>query len=256
MPPTIIPLEQLIREATIQDQPQALRDESEIFPSDHSPMLHSNKMNRILIYHGSFNPPHRGHLACISHAFYRAPAHLNIIAAIVQVTTDDYLLNTKFKDSDESIQLSHADRRKLWNTESTRPEWLWCYPNGESPDLGAFIDDVGEKALAKGFSTQWIPVCGPDIVQSGCEGTSVVCGSVEDLPLEGITTRAKNWQLEDTAEAYQEQCRALAGGDPGVVLRRLYPELEAEGEGTFASVMDMLPLLTDSLNRSPGTAFG
>lgn len=43
------------------------------------PRLHPYKTNQILLYPGSFNPPHIGHLATVHH-FYKRREQLNIVA--------------------------------------------------------------------------------------------------------------------------------------------------------------------------------
>src|SRR5271167_970439 len=46
------------------------------------PLLSKDRANRVLIYPGSFNPPHIGHLSVLRHAFESSP-DLNIVAGIV-----------------------------------------------------------------------------------------------------------------------------------------------------------------------------
>ena len=47
-----------------------------------APRLDSSRVNRILVYPGSFNPPHRGHLHLLNHVFYHGVPDLNVVAAI------------------------------------------------------------------------------------------------------------------------------------------------------------------------------
>ena len=50
-----------------------------------APRLDSSRVNRILVYPGSFNPPHRGHLHLLSHVFHHGVPDLNVVAAIGRV---------------------------------------------------------------------------------------------------------------------------------------------------------------------------
>src|SRR5271155_2549789 len=46
------------------------------------PLLSKDRVNRVLVYPGAFNPPHVGHLGVLRHAFESSP-DLNVVAGIV-----------------------------------------------------------------------------------------------------------------------------------------------------------------------------
>jgi hypothetical protein len=55
------------------------------------PLLKKGKTNRILVYPGAFNPPHRGHMRALQHAFHECGPEFNAVAAIVLLAPDTYL---------------------------------------------------------------------------------------------------------------------------------------------------------------------
>ena len=63
-----------------------------------NPQLDRSRANVILVYYGSFNPPHRGHLAVLWHAYYQLAKELNIVAAVIRPFHDDRV-RFKYRDS-------------------------------------------------------------------------------------------------------------------------------------------------------------
>ena len=55
------------------------------------PLLKKGQVNRILVYPGAFNPPHRGHMRALQHAFYECGPEFNAVAGIVLLGPDTYL---------------------------------------------------------------------------------------------------------------------------------------------------------------------
>ena len=66
------------------DIPQPATDQM-FGPPETAPRLDQTRTNRIMVYPGSFNPPHRGHLHLLNHAYYHGVPDLNVIAAIGRV---------------------------------------------------------------------------------------------------------------------------------------------------------------------------
>lgn len=65
--------------------------EEQVFgPQQTAPRLDSTRANRIIVYPGAFNPPHRGHLHLLNHVFYHGVPDLNVVAAIGRLSNYAY----------------------------------------------------------------------------------------------------------------------------------------------------------------------
>jgi nicotinic acid mononucleotide adenylyltransferase len=78
-------------------------------------MLRKNAVNYILIYRGSFNPPHIGHRALLAHTFFRS-SYENTVAAFIVPSSND-LLEEKMGTTDAgeipAIVLTRAQHAEL-----------------------------------------------------------------------------------------------------------------------------------------------
>jgi hypothetical protein len=136
------------------------------------PLLSKDRVNRVLIYLGSFNPPHVGHLGVLRHAFESSP-DLNIVAGIV-LQVDVQSLEWKSYESDRCLVLSTEQRSELWKMDAHFPAWAFA-PNCESS--GILREKIADAAKKDGYEILYVRLSGPDLwdfssprrhVESGC----------------------------------------------------------------------------------------
>lgn len=133
-----------------------------IFDSLHSaPMLDKARTNRILIYPGSFNPPHRGHLHLLKHAFLHGAHDLNIVAAII-VPRRDESVSKKVKAEDGKFLFGREERCLLWKQDICFPPWAWVYEYSKT-SCTVFSERLIQAAKKDGFSVEFVPLYGPEI---------------------------------------------------------------------------------------------
>ena len=178
-------------------------DEEQIFgPLQTAPRLDSTRPNRIIVYPGSFNPPHRGHLHLLNHVFYHGVPDLNVVAAIgrlsihryhqarpskqpltpiltfslyvVLPSSDASLLRKAYKHG-TSLMFGREERCQLWKKDPNFPEWAWVFKAAERiSDLHPFTTftlDLKAAAAADGYQVEFIFLYGSDRMtpQSGSE---------------------------------------------------------------------------------------
>ena len=133
-----------------------------IFDSLHSaPKLLKLRTNRILVYCGSFNPPHRGHLHLLKHAFMRGTPLMNVIAAIILPRSDESVAR-KVKEEDGKFMLGIDERRLLWEQDICFPPWAWVYnrTSTHTPSFTAFSQRLTKAAKDDGFCIEFVPLYG------------------------------------------------------------------------------------------------
>ncbi|KAL8934023.1 MAG: hypothetical protein Q9216_006111 [Gyalolechia sp. 2 TL-2023] len=131
------------------------------------PKLSKKRTNVILFCRGAFNPPHRGHLALIWHAYTQLAKDLNIIAAIVHPGTDTRVRDkcNRYPPGERRfIPLQH--RRRLWMEDPNFPPWAWVFEpfEGGSPELIQKLKKLARKDKCSiRFADLWGPdCCGPN----------------------------------------------------------------------------------------------
>ncbi|KAL8777974.1 MAG: hypothetical protein Q9213_007626 [Squamulea squamosa] len=129
-----------------------------------NPKLDRSGTNVILIYRGSFNPPHRGHLAVLWHAYHQLVQDLNIIAAIIRPSHDDRL-QIKYRNRESKpFVITLSDRARLWKEDPHFPPWAWGFTGFLSETGGCSILQKKLKALARkdACRIRFADLCGPD----------------------------------------------------------------------------------------------
>lgn len=124
-----------------------------------SPLLLKKRTNRILVYYGAFNPPHRGHLRLLKHTFERGCHDLNMIAAIIRPCSDDYVLR-KCRDAGGSFAFSRDDRAMLWKRDLCFPNWAWVH-EGRDGTFNPFMKSLKQVASKDGFRIEYVRLRGP-----------------------------------------------------------------------------------------------
>jgi glycerol-3-phosphate cytidylyltransferase-like family protein len=123
------------------------------------PLLSKDKVNRVMIYGGAFNPPHVGHLGVLCHAF-QSSSDLNIVAGMVYSLEVDQLAGKNCR-SNRRLVLSKRQRSELWERDVRFPAWAfapqWAYHMSDD-----FETDIASAAKEDGYEILYIRVMGPD----------------------------------------------------------------------------------------------
>ncbi|KAF2638680.1 hypothetical protein P280DRAFT_482018 [Massarina eburnea CBS 473.64] len=125
-----------------------------IFANDNSPILSRGRINRIIIYSGAFNPPHKGHLELLRHAMFESSPDRNYIAAIVLPRSDQFIM----KKTPTDCRLTCKDRARLWQTEGN--DWYYIHDRGDD----GFRDTLERELDDSGFEIEMSCLLGADYV--------------------------------------------------------------------------------------------
>lgn len=131
------------------------------------PILESGCVNRILLYPGSFNPPHQGHLDLLRHVYYEAGEDLSIIAAVI-LPTDDYQLREKLRNEPSPLILERKKRVHLWTGDGL-PDWVWVSDKSEE-EWRNFRRQLEAATKRDKIDLKFILLAGPD-----CVGANSMC---------------------------------------------------------------------------------
>ncbi|KAF2640580.1 hypothetical protein P280DRAFT_469327 [Massarina eburnea CBS 473.64] len=224
-----------------------------------TPTLQKGVKSRVLLFTGSFNPPHIGHKLLLTHAFFRS-AYPNVIAAIIlpspspsvhrkaagiMIKDGRKASDSDFDDVDNGSVVAGARRQnqyaikrknrvKLWRDELLSP-WVWIAKYGKECYTAVFrLEGLARK---DGFDLEFVVIGGTDYssIEAGCEFweaeiNEVIIGDFfRPGPCRGVDGSLKKlepcteWKCLEDVEAL---LRRVDGGEVGVVevLLLLYPD--------------------------------
>ncbi|KAL8729520.1 MAG: hypothetical protein Q9166_004692 [cf. Caloplaca sp. 2 TL-2023] len=197
----------------IEDKPPGNRK----FRFKQNPELDRTRTNVILIYRGAHNPPHRGHLAVLWHAYHQLAHTLNVVAAFIR-PRDDASVRDKYGSNDSKHIVSLADRVRLWTEDANFPPWAWVYTN----PLGCsgLKEELRKLAKKDKCRIRFADVYGPDNVNPSSEEdsfnpmtvvTDVAREAEYDHPQNGLplfrNTDFGHWVMDDGNETTPAQTK-------------------------------------------------
>ncbi|KAE9961149.1 hypothetical protein BLS_003750 [Venturia inaequalis] len=120
--------------------------------------LQYERNNLILVYGGSYNPPHRGHIDVLLSGLRPEVGAL----AIVVLPCEDYLLRNKMVNSDSGFFLRMQRRAEVWDVMSAVPkDKVWIWPSTYFP-FKPMIKALTRLAMTDGFKVDFLHMIGPD----------------------------------------------------------------------------------------------
>jgi len=123
------------------------------------PTLSSDCENRILVYPGSFNPPHLGHLALMWHAFL-CTDDKTIAVMFLPMGEGSLAKKSNVEDEGRSFKLSLHQRTQLLQ-DDVLGRFTWVFPTTPY-DCRDFMRKVQELAAADGFKIAFPSLHGGD----------------------------------------------------------------------------------------------
>lgn len=131
------------------------------------PLVRPRGVNRILVYPGSFNPPHQGHLDLLRFVFENAGQDLHIIGAII-IMTDENRLEDKLCQEESPLILTRKERVRLWCGDGIPVDWAWVYDESEA-SWADFRSRLTKEFRKDCLDVKFILLGGPDAISA--EGT-------------------------------------------------------------------------------------
>ncbi|KAJ4327175.1 hypothetical protein N0V84_002437 [Fusarium piperis] len=131
------------------------------------PLIRPRGINRILLYPGSFNPPHQGHLNLLRYVVENAGEDLHIIGAII-IMTDETRLEDKLCQEENPLILTRKERVRLWRGDGIPVDWAWVY-DGSEASWAEFRSQLVKEFRKDRLDVKFILLGGPDAISA--EGT-------------------------------------------------------------------------------------
>ncbi|KAL8715601.1 MAG: hypothetical protein Q9220_000937 [cf. Caloplaca sp. 1 TL-2023] len=124
-----------------------------------APQLYKDRINRLLLYYGCFNPPHGGHLRLLRHVFYHGTHGLDVCAAIIHPSANASC-EKKLQREGNGFILGREERCMLWKRDLCFPHWAWVYEGGNGSYNG-FLERLQRVADEDGFKIEYVRLSGP-----------------------------------------------------------------------------------------------
>lgn len=116
----------------------------------------ADRINHILIFSGSFNPPHVGHLTFLQDAFEDAGGlDMHFACAIITPVSDQYLRGQKFKNTTNPLILPYVVRCQLWLQDHRFPPWAALFEDPSSKGKAKSLADLKDLAWSLGFRIKY-----------------------------------------------------------------------------------------------------
>jgi len=125
---------------------------------EHAPVLHRNRENKIIMYTGSFNPPHLGHFELAFHTFLRSSS--TTIAVVFPPFRD----KLKAKDGaivNGKIFATEKEQRIALLENDLLQRWTWFY-KGDRKEWEEYKATLIEEARKDGFQVSFVVLAGSD----------------------------------------------------------------------------------------------
>ncbi|KZL70045.1 GDP-mannose 4,6-dehydratase [Colletotrichum tofieldiae] len=174
-------------------------------------VLEPDRENLLLVYGGSFNPPHRGHIDALLSGLRPEVAAI----AIVILPSEDFQLRHKMSSQAPGFFLHRKRRADIWGAIRSIPRdrvWVWTstwYP------FKPFMEALVRLTKADGFKLVLSNMIGPDNLKPECP----LANPPYELPRILVTNRARHIPTKFgtngkpfTWAGFGEWCRSPYGG--------------------------------------------
>lgn len=131
-------------------------------------------INYVLLFPGSFNPPHQGHAALLRHVYASLGPDRHIVGAII-IPTDDERLAAKNSLDERPLLLTKAQRVQLWRQSGVLdPNRFWVF-DGTEEEWARLKSRIEAVSMSCSARIRFILVVGPDRMAVACDPRSWGC---------------------------------------------------------------------------------
>lgn len=129
-------------------------------PGSSVPTLRSNRQNRVLLFPGSFNPPHLGHAALLWHT-YLCTDDKTIAAIVFPLDAEALSCKDGTEVNGKKFMLSKYQRVQLWQDTALR-HFTWIYPAEDLDEHENFLASIKTAAEQDGYEITFPTLYGGD----------------------------------------------------------------------------------------------